>query len=786
MKFTWIIVFLAAIAADVNSILNNSFGLRWLLSATTEESKLKEERPLCLTQQCKYLAKSLRESMNQSVNPCEDFYEYSCGNWPKHNPLPVDENQWNFLVKAERKVDDRLKEIMEEEVKPDDLRATKFAKMAFKACLDTDEIERIGLQPLVSTMWRTGGWPLIMKKDEWDQEIYKWQIVDDYYARLTGLNSFHDVQVPMRYLIYNERSRLFVDTPRLSAKVDRLLDFDEIYVASSEEDDLEEESQERGSEEWPRSKEDDEFQMLEKEIVKKNINNRTIHRERISEKIKTMKKHAMEIQLKEGTKGAITRARVGNKRRYVERIVKSWEYELIYKSDSVGKSTETNSGKSHERIEDTNNDLYFDDDDNESEGISADQGEYNSGGKIDENDEENDNSNNAASGSGSGDYEWDDEDGNGSGDYERDDEDSSGNGSGDYKDNDNENRDDDDSDNSDNYDGTSKKDMEVENKRKMYAEYILNVSIALSEARGVSIPRERLLEDIGDLLKFQIRLLTYIHKYKKALTAELKALQNRYGALKAWTENGKINWMTKIKDVFATGGMEIPDDYVLTSADDYIKALTKLLDRTPSRIIVNYIHWNFLSKVIHATTKKMRELYYNWDGKVPTRRTNYCVEEMNAVNILGYEYVKRYLPEEVLQAASDTVNDIQREVEYRVKNSTGVDIGVGHIILDKLIYMKKQIEYPKSYRNITIMKERFRGLSASKSHFENMLSIMRYKKWRNLKTLFSENDASEAFGERTSDNFNPLLVNTMFSLWQNNIQITAANFQQLLFDFRQP
>ena len=62
--------------------------------------------------------------------------------------------------------------------------------------------------------------------------------------------------------------------------------------------------------------------------------------------------------------------------------------------------------------------------------------------------------------------------------------------------------------------------------------------------------------------------------------------------------------------MFATGGMEIPDDYVLTSADGYIKALTKLLDRTPSRIIVNYIHWNFLSKVIHATTKKMRELYY--------------------------------------------------------------------------------------------------------------------------------------------------------------------------------
>lgn len=64
-----------------------------------------------------------------------------------------------------------------------------------------------------------------------------------------------------------------------------------------------------------------------------------------------------------------------------------------------------------------------------------------------------------------------------------------------------------------------------------------------------------------------------------------------------------------------------------------------------------------------------------------------------------------------LPKASDTVNDIQREVEYRLKNSTWVDIEIGDIILNKLIYAKKQIDlYSKSYRNITIMKEHFRGV----------------------------------------------------------------------------
>lgn len=58
-----------------------------------------------------------------------------------------------------------------------------------------DAMEKQGLEPLVHTLSRIGGWPLIMEPDEWNEQEYSWQKVDDQYVRLTGRNVFHDARV---------------------------------------------------------------------------------------------------------------------------------------------------------------------------------------------------------------------------------------------------------------------------------------------------------------------------------------------------------------------------------------------------------------------------------------------------------------------------------------------------------------------------------------------------------------------------------------------------------------
>lgn len=49
---------------------------------------------LCLTEPCITVAGMVIGGLDQSVDPCNDFYKFACGGWMKNNPLPEGKSRW--------------------------------------------------------------------------------------------------------------------------------------------------------------------------------------------------------------------------------------------------------------------------------------------------------------------------------------------------------------------------------------------------------------------------------------------------------------------------------------------------------------------------------------------------------------------------------------------------------------------------------------------------------------------------------------------------------------------
>jgi putative endopeptidase len=91
-------------------------------------------------------------SMDRTIDPCVDFFAYSCGGWIKNNPIPPDQASWDTYSKMEDENRDRLRGILEDAAQPSSNRSSVKQKIGdyYASCMDEKAIEARGsaaLQP---------------------------------------------------------------------------------------------------------------------------------------------------------------------------------------------------------------------------------------------------------------------------------------------------------------------------------------------------------------------------------------------------------------------------------------------------------------------------------------------------------------------------------------------------------------------------------------------------------------------------------------------------------------
>jgi len=94
--------------------------------------------------------------MDEQTDPCEDFYQFTCGRWANEHPRPdsVTSNDW--FRERQAHIMRVVREFLRSNITKSEPEAVGKAKTMYRACMDTKLLDSRDLEPLVGYLIRFG------------------------------------------------------------------------------------------------------------------------------------------------------------------------------------------------------------------------------------------------------------------------------------------------------------------------------------------------------------------------------------------------------------------------------------------------------------------------------------------------------------------------------------------------------------------------------------------------------------------------------------------------------
>ncbi|EFO12831.2 hypothetical protein LOAG_15702 [Loa loa] len=81
-------------------------------------------------------------AMNLSANPCDDFFEYACGQWNRDHMIPDDMFAYGTFASVRENVRQQMRVLLESDVPPES-RSIEMTRIAYLTCMNTSKIESV-------------------------------------------------------------------------------------------------------------------------------------------------------------------------------------------------------------------------------------------------------------------------------------------------------------------------------------------------------------------------------------------------------------------------------------------------------------------------------------------------------------------------------------------------------------------------------------------------------------------------------------------------------------------
>ncbi|CAF0965181.1 unnamed protein product [Adineta ricciae] len=134
---------------------------------------------LCLTPYCVKAANYILESIDETVNPCENFFEFACGTWLKNNRIPDDAGSQDTFNVLRNQLDNDIVDILTLPLPTGmtNIQCINNTRVLYDSCIDEATIEATGVNTLLSAInTEFGGWP-ILQNSAWNASTYNLSVL---------------------------------------------------------------------------------------------------------------------------------------------------------------------------------------------------------------------------------------------------------------------------------------------------------------------------------------------------------------------------------------------------------------------------------------------------------------------------------------------------------------------------------------------------------------------------------------------------------------------------------
>lgn len=162
-----------------------SFSLAFLvvIGITVTVSIILTRPKICETALCYNISREIASQLDESVDPCNDFYSYACGGFFKTHKLTTNESAISALMILNSENLEVLRQALENVSRYSESSAIRKTKKFYSSCINTAAIDERSVTPLKDLIEKYGGWSVTGKGLN-----YRWSVEEKMGQVLRDLN----------------------------------------------------------------------------------------------------------------------------------------------------------------------------------------------------------------------------------------------------------------------------------------------------------------------------------------------------------------------------------------------------------------------------------------------------------------------------------------------------------------------------------------------------------------------------------------------------------------------